>query len=130
MITPRCDRTLETDKMPLGIGQYPPEYNPKIHGAYNPGTYYGKRKYFICNISKFGGIRTPISVRNQFWKLRLVVRYSSKVNRRVQGHLFFCSFDQDSCLFTIQLSLRIRNCLVREAFKFGGLPIYITLTDT
>lgn len=31
--------------MPLGIGQYPPEFNPKIHGPYNPGTYYGKRTY-------------------------------------------------------------------------------------
>ncbi|CAD5122356.1 DgyrCDS10793 [Dimorphilus gyrociliatus] len=28
--------------MPLGIGEYQPGYNPKIHGAYDPGRYYGK----------------------------------------------------------------------------------------
>ncbi|KAL5018137.1 hypothetical protein ScPMuIL_003859 [Solemya velum] len=26
----------------MGIGEYPPEFNPKIHGPYNPGRYYGK----------------------------------------------------------------------------------------
>ncbi|KAK2172242.1 hypothetical protein NP493_979g01012 [Ridgeia piscesae] len=28
--------------MPLGIGEYPPEYNPKVHGQYSPARYYGK----------------------------------------------------------------------------------------
>jgi len=28
--------------MPLGIGEYQPGYNPKIHGAYDPSRYYGK----------------------------------------------------------------------------------------
>ncbi|XP_041363855.1 putative ATP synthase subunit f, mitochondrial [Gigantopelta aegis] len=25
------------------FGGYPPEFNPRIHGPYNPATYYGKR---------------------------------------------------------------------------------------
>lgn len=29
-----------------GIGETPAEYNVKIHGPYNPGVYYGKRKQF------------------------------------------------------------------------------------
>lgn len=28
----------------MGFGDYPAEYNPKIHGPYNPAQYYGKRK--------------------------------------------------------------------------------------
>merc|ERR1712198_70231 len=32
----------ENFKMPLGIGQYPAEYNAKIHGPYNPARFYGK----------------------------------------------------------------------------------------
>lgn len=24
--------------------EYPKEYNPKVHGPYNPARYYGKRK--------------------------------------------------------------------------------------
>merc|ERR1711972_68748 len=26
----------------MGFGEYPLEYNPKVHGPYNPATYYGK----------------------------------------------------------------------------------------
>merc|ERR1712121_409877 len=26
----------------MGLGEYPPEFNPKIHGPYHPGRYYGK----------------------------------------------------------------------------------------
>merc|ERR1711912_88162 len=38
-----CDFLREKNiKMPLGIGQYPPEFNHKIHGPYNPARYYGK----------------------------------------------------------------------------------------
>ena len=33
-------------KMPLGIGEYPAEYNPKVHGQYSPARYYGKRTWF------------------------------------------------------------------------------------
>lgn len=29
----------------MGFGDYPAEYNPKVHGPYNPAQYYGKRKY-------------------------------------------------------------------------------------
>lgn len=25
----------------MGIGDYPAEYNPKIHGPYDPARYYG-----------------------------------------------------------------------------------------
>lgn len=28
--------------MGQSIGTLPAEYNPKVHGPYNPGTYYGK----------------------------------------------------------------------------------------
>ena len=27
-----------------GIGETPAEYNVKVHGPYNPGTFYGKRE--------------------------------------------------------------------------------------
>merc|ERR1712154_155723 len=26
----------------MGLGEYPPEFNPRIHGPYHPGRYYGK----------------------------------------------------------------------------------------
>ena len=26
----------------FGIGEYPPEFNPKVHGPYDPARYYGK----------------------------------------------------------------------------------------
>ncbi|XP_023223060.1 putative ATP synthase subunit f, mitochondrial [Centruroides sculpturatus] len=26
----------------MGFGDYPPEYNPKVHGPYDPARYYGK----------------------------------------------------------------------------------------
>ncbi|KAK7507675.1 hypothetical protein BaRGS_00001610 [Batillaria attramentaria] len=26
----------------MGFGEYPPEFNPKIHGPYHPARYYGK----------------------------------------------------------------------------------------
>ncbi|CAK9290523.1 unnamed protein product [Gordionus sp. m RMFG-2023] len=29
-------------KNPKGVGYYPPEYEPKIHGPYYPWRYYGK----------------------------------------------------------------------------------------
>lgn len=28
----------------ITIGDYPPEYKPEVHGPYDPGRYYGKRK--------------------------------------------------------------------------------------
>lgn len=34
----------------MGFGDYPAEYNPKIHGIYDPARFYGKRKQrFIKN---------------------------------------------------------------------------------
>lgn len=29
----------------MGFGDYPAEYNPKIHGIYDPARFYGKREY-------------------------------------------------------------------------------------
>lgn len=28
----------------MAIGDYPKEYNPSVHGPYDPARYYGKRK--------------------------------------------------------------------------------------
>lgn len=28
----------------MGFGDYPAEYNPKVHGVYDPARFYGKRK--------------------------------------------------------------------------------------
>lgn len=35
----------------MGFGDYPIEYNPKVHGPYDPARFYGKRKK-KKNISK------------------------------------------------------------------------------
>lgn len=29
----------------MGFGDYPAEYNPKVHGIYDPARFYGKRKF-------------------------------------------------------------------------------------
>lgn len=29
----------------MGIGEYPAEYNPSIHGPYDPARFYGKREH-------------------------------------------------------------------------------------
>ena len=39
-----------------GIGETPAEYNVKVHGPYNPGTFYGKRLlnfklFYVPNVS-------------------------------------------------------------------------------
>ena len=34
----------------FGAGRYPAEYNPKVHGPYNPGKWYGPRKYILVPI--------------------------------------------------------------------------------
>lgn len=31
----------------MGFGDYPAEYNPRVHGPYDPARYYGKGKWFI-----------------------------------------------------------------------------------
>ena len=33
--------------------EYPKDYNPRVHGPYNPARYYGKRKRFYNFIWKF-----------------------------------------------------------------------------
>jgi len=32
----------------FSIGEYPPEYNPRVHGPYDPSRNYGKRMCFVC----------------------------------------------------------------------------------
>lgn len=29
------------------FGEYQPDYNPKIHGTYDPARFYGKREYLL-----------------------------------------------------------------------------------
>lgn len=36
----------------MAFGDYPAEYNPKVHGPYDPARYYGKRKQPI-NLENF-----------------------------------------------------------------------------
>lgn len=31
----------------MGFGDYPADYNPRVHGPYDPARYYGKGKWFI-----------------------------------------------------------------------------------
>lgn len=35
----------------MGIGDYPAEYNPKVHGPYDPARYYGKGKFLKMRFS-------------------------------------------------------------------------------
>merc|ERR1719334_2514260 len=41
----------------MGAGDYPAEYNPKVHGPYNPGRFYGKpdTPFGQVKISELGG---------------------------------------------------------------------------
>jgi len=32
----------------FSIGEYPPEFNPKVHGPYDPSRNYGKSKLSFC----------------------------------------------------------------------------------
>lgn len=34
----------------MAFGDYPAEYNPRVHGPYDPARYYGKGKWFIIFI--------------------------------------------------------------------------------
>lgn len=39
----------------MAFGDYPAEYNPKVHGPYDPARFYGKRKFSLMlngNISR------------------------------------------------------------------------------
>lgn len=31
----------------MGWGEYPNEYNPRVHGPYDPARWYGKRKLYF-----------------------------------------------------------------------------------
>ena len=35
----------------MGFGDYPAEYNPKIHGVYDPARFYGKRKLILNGLN-------------------------------------------------------------------------------
>merc|ERR1711976_768695 len=50
-------------KMVLGIGQYPPEFNPKVHGPYNPATNYGKPDIKLADV-KVGELGAWMGRRN------------------------------------------------------------------
>ncbi len=45
----------------MAFGDYPAEYNPKVHGPYDPARFYGKGKLIsvfsatVCFSSKFNG---------------------------------------------------------------------------
>lgn len=55
-------RTSFAEIMVLGMGQYPVEYNPKIHGPYDPARYYGKGKYswFEARVIGPTAVRSPM----------------------------------------------------------------------
>jgi len=36
----------------LGLGQLPKEYNPRVHGPYDPAIYYGKSEYGYLYMNK------------------------------------------------------------------------------
>ena len=44
------ERSLKSFFQFFGVGEYPPEYNPRIHGPYDPSRNYGKGKLisFVC----------------------------------------------------------------------------------
>lgn len=37
----------------MAFGDYPAEYDPKIHGPYDPARYYGKGKFNIVHNGEF-----------------------------------------------------------------------------
>ncbi|CAG5129785.1 unnamed protein product [Candidula unifasciata] len=47
-------------------GKYPKEYNPKVHGPYHPGRYYGKPDVPFGDV-KIGDLGGWISRRKTFW---------------------------------------------------------------
>ena len=47
----------------MGFGEYPREYNVRIHGPYDPSRYYGKRKRSF-NILRYG-----VGISMRFWFL-------------------------------------------------------------
>ncbi|VVC26087.1 Mitochondrial F1-F0 ATP synthase subunit F, predicted [Cinara cedri] len=48
----------------MAISDYPPEYNPKVHGPYDPARYYGKPDTPLSQV-KLGDLREWISCRNK-----------------------------------------------------------------
>ncbi|XP_067672048.1 putative ATP synthase subunit f, mitochondrial [Haliotis asinina] len=47
----------------MGAGEYPPEYNPRVHGPYVPGRFYGKKDIPIGDV-KLGEVGSWISRRS------------------------------------------------------------------
>lgn len=37
----------------MGFGEYPADYNPKVHGPYDPARFYGKREYNSCTMHQY-----------------------------------------------------------------------------
>uniref|UniRef100_A0A0V0G6C6 Putative mitochondrial f1f0-atp synthase n=1 Tax=Triatoma dimidiata TaxID=72491 RepID=A0A0V0G6C6_TRIDM len=48
----------------MGFGDYPAEYNPKIHGPYDPARYYGKADIPFGQV-KLGELREWLMRRNK-----------------------------------------------------------------
>ncbi|XP_037035175.1 putative ATP synthase subunit f, mitochondrial [Bradysia coprophila] len=48
----------------MGFGDYPPEYDAKHHGPYNPARYYGKRDIPFSNV-KLGELAAWLSRREK-----------------------------------------------------------------
>ena len=37
----------------FGLGELPAEYNPKVHGPYDPSVFYGKSKSELTTVTVF-----------------------------------------------------------------------------
>lgn len=49
LTVPVCDRE-KFHFAKMAFGDYPVEYNPSVHGPYDPARFYGKRKYSYFNL--------------------------------------------------------------------------------
>merc|ERR1711893_40899 len=56
-------RSISFNIMPFGIGHYPPEFNPKIHGPYDPSRFYGKVDKPLSEV-KLGELTSWVGRRN------------------------------------------------------------------
>jgi len=54
-----------TEKL-VKFGGYPAEYNPAIHGPYDPARYYGKRESIALDVYTFPQLQLIIILYNLF----------------------------------------------------------------
>lgn len=68
LTVPVCDQE-EFVFAKMAFGDYPVEYNPSVHGPYDPARFYGKRKYLYFNVAlhkkKPTKIQHPLTLHNQ-----------------------------------------------------------------